>query len=123
MIDLGRKNATRANAKNVEFKLSKITALPVEESTVDCVISNCVLNLVAESEKGLVFSEIHRILRPGGRMAVSDFLALKPLPAEMKNDPALFAGCVAGAIEVPQMQRYLKEAGFQGLRLFDLGTI
>ena len=56
-------------------------------------------------------------------MAVSDFLALKPLPVEMKNDPTLFAGCVAGAIEVTQMQRYLKEAGFQGLRLFDLGTI
>jgi arsenite methyltransferase len=116
MIELARKNAARANATNVEFRLSKITELRVEDSTADCVISNCVLNLVADSEKRVIFSEIHRILKPGGRMAVSDFLALKPLPVEMKNDPALFAGCVAGAIEVPDMQKYLKEAGFQGLR-------
>src|SRR4051812_32733513 len=115
MIELARKNASRANVTNIEFKLSKITELPIEENTADCVISNCVLNLVADSEKRAIFSEIHRILKPGGRMAVSDFLALKPLPVEMKIDPALFAGCVAGAIEVPVMEKYLKEAGFQGL--------
>jgi arsenite methyltransferase len=115
MIELARKNAARANVQNVEFKLSKITKLPVEDNTADCIISNCVLNLVADNEKRAIFSEAHRVLKPGGRMAVSDFLALKPLTEEMKNDGALFAGCVSGAIEVPLMERYLKEAGFQGL--------
>lgn len=114
MIELARKNATRAGADNVEFRLSKITELPIEANIADCVISNCVLNLVADNEKRAIFSEVYRVLKPGGRMAVSDFLALKPLPADMKNNPALFAGCIAGAIEVPEMEKYLKEAGFKG---------
>lgn len=120
MIQLARKNAARAGVDNVEFKLSKITELPIEANIVDCVISNCVLNLVADNEKRAILSEVHRVLKPGGRMAVSDFLALKPLPADMKNDAALFAGCVAGAIEVPEMEKYLKEAGFKGSSMFNM---
>ncbi len=119
MINLARKNAAKMNATNVSFVHSQITALPLEASSVDCVISNCVLNLVPMAEKHLVFKEIMRVLKPGGRLAVSDFLAYKPLPQDIKDDTAMLVGCVAGAVTVPEMQGFLSGAGFKDTLLMD----
>lgn len=107
------------NTTNVSFIHSRITTLPLESNSVDCIISNCVLNLVPLSEKPSVFAEIARVLKPGGRLAVSDFLAYKSLPQEIKEDPALLVGCVAGAVTVPEMQALLAGAGFEDTLLVD----
>ena len=119
MITLARKNATRMNATNVSFIHSRINQLPLEANSIDCIISNCVLNLVPLAEKASVFTEMARVLKPGGRLAVSDFLAYKPLPQEIKDDPALLVGCVAGAVTVPEIQSFLNEAGFEDTLLVD----
>lgn len=119
MINLGRKNAVKMKADNVTFIHSRINALSLETSSVDCVISNCVLNLVPLVEKPSVFTEIARVLKPGGRLAVSDFLAYKPLPQEIKDDPTLLVGCIAGAVTVPEMQAFLAGAGFEDTLLVD----
>lgn len=116
MISLARKNAEKMGVQNVEFIHSKINATPITGDSIDCVMSNCVLNLVPEEDKLSVIKEIHRMLRPCGRLAISDFLAIKPLPAHMKNDPDLISGCVGGAIEVGVMERLLVEIGFDGRR-------
>lgn len=114
MVTLGRKNAANASAENIEFIQARIDQIPIEENSMDCVMSNCVLNLIPEDDKTSAIKEIHRILRPCGRLAISDFLALKPLPADMKHDPDLMAGCVSGAIEVDAMEKLLVEVGFDG---------
>ena len=116
MIALARKNAEQMGVGNVEFIHSKINDTPVAENTIDCVMSNCVLNLVPEEDKASVIKEIHRMLRPCGRLAISDFLALKPLPDHIKNDPDLISGCVGGALEVGVMEKLLVETGFDGER-------
>lgn len=114
MVQLGRRNAANAGITNVEFLLSKISSIALPSNTVNCILSNCVLNLVPDEDKRKVFQEIHRVLKPGGRIAISDFLAYKPLPQEMKNDPDLIAGCVSGAIEASKMEDVLRETGFTG---------
>lgn len=119
MINLGRKNAAKMNATNVSFIHSRITSLPLESNSVDCIISNCVLNLVPLVEKPSVFTEIARVLKPGGRLAVSDFLAYKSLPQEIKDDSTLLVGCVAGAVTVSEMQALLAGAGFEDTLLVD----
>lgn len=119
MINLGRKNAIKMNARNVSFIHSRINVLPLEANSVDCVISNCVLNLVPLAEKPSVFTEIARVLKPGGRLAVSDLLAYKPLPQEIKDDATMLVGCVAGAVTVPEMQAFLAGAGFEDALLVD----
>lgn len=104
---------SKHNKTNVTFIESQITDLSdIPSSTVDCVISNCVVNLVPESEKNLVFKEMYRVLKPGGRVAISDILAKKPLPEKLRQNMALYVGCVSGASLVEQYQQYLKEAGF-----------
>lgn len=102
------------NASNVSFVKSSISQIDIEDNTVDCMISNCVINLVPEEEKHLVFGEMYRILKPGGRVAVSDVLVKRELPPEIKNDMALYVGCVAGASHISGYERYLAEAGFRG---------
>lgn len=109
----------KMNAINVSFIHSRINVIPLEANSVDCVISNCVLNLVPLAEKPSVFTEIARVLKPGGRLAVSDFLAYKPLPQEIKDDRTLLVGCVAGAVTVLEMQAFLAEAGFEDTLLVD----
>lgn len=111
MITPARKNAEKMGVSNVELIHSKITATPIAESSIDCVMSNCVLNLVPEEDKPSVIREIHRMLRPCGRLAISDFLALKPLPTEIKNDPDLIFGCVGGAIEIDAMSAFSLSLG------------
>ena len=115
MLDLARRNAKNAGASNASFIEAFITSIPLPSSTVDCIISNCVINLVPEPEKPVVFREILRLLKPGGRVAISDILAKQELPMEIKQDLALYVGCIAGASQVCEYERYLKEAGFQGI--------
>lgn len=115
MIDLAKRNAKNIKASNFDFIHCKINEIPIDTNSVDCVISNCVLNLVPEQDKRSVIQEIHRILRPYGRLAFSDFLALKPLPVDMKTNLDLRAGCVGGAIEVNEMEKSLVEIGFSGM--------
>lgn len=99
---------------NIEFVQSRITNIALEDGIADCMISNCVINLVPEDEKQLVFNEMFRLLKPGGRVAISDILAKRPLPDNIKKSMALYVGCIAGASEVVTYQKYLKEAGFNG---------
>lgn len=112
---LARANEIKAkhNKTNVTFIESQITKMPaIESNSVDCIISNCVVNLVPEADKHLVFKEMHRVLKPGGRVAISDILAKKPLPERLRANMALYVGCVSGASLVEQYEQYLKEAGF-----------
>lgn len=112
---LCRANRIKAqhNKENVSFVESQITDLStIPSETAHCVISNCVINLVPEDEKHLVFKEMHRVLRPGGRVAISDILAKKPLPEQLRSNMALHVGCVAGASLTTQYEKYLQEAGF-----------
>lgn len=104
---------TKHNKTNVTFLDSQITSMPaIPSDSVDCIISNCVVNLVPEADKPLVFNEMYRILKPGGRVALSDILAKKPLPEKLRANMALYVGCVSGASLVAQYEKYLKEAGF-----------
>ncbi|KAJ5638060.1 UbiE/COQ5 family methyltransferase [Penicillium lividum] len=114
MLSLARRNAEKAGASNTLFIEAFITSIPLASSTADCIISNCVVNLVPEVEKPLVFQEMFRLLKPGGRVAISDILAKRELPAEVKENLSLYVGCIAGASQVGDYEKYLKEAGFQG---------
>lgn len=115
MIDLATTNAQKANLTNTTFLESRITSIPLLDSTIDCIISNCVINLVPTTDKPSVFREIFRLLKSGGRVAVSDILARKPLPESISGDMALYVGCVAGASLVGEYEGWLSEAGFKGL--------
>ncbi|KAF2491484.1 SAM-dependent methyltransferase UbiE/COQ5 family protein [Lophium mytilinum] len=123
---LARANKNREKlgpeGENIIFINSNITATPLETEIADCIISNCVINLVPTSLKPLVFSEIYRLLKPGGRVAVSDILARKPLPQELKESMALHVGCVAGAEEVGAYEGWLMEAGFADVLIVDAGN-
>ncbi len=124
MLDRARQNAaTGANGKpitNVEFHLSTIDKMPLPDASVDCVISNCVINLVPD--KRAVFHEIARILKPGGRLAVSDLVLKKPLPQELASDLMAYIGCLAGAIGVDDYRSGLQEAGFSQMEIVDTGS-
>ena len=121
MIDRARRGAAAPNApKNVEFHLANIDKLPLADGSVDCVISNCVINLAPD--KGAVFREAYRVLKPGGRLAVSDIALKKPLPAELAADIAAYVGCIAGAIEIEAYRRGLSEAGFAAVHVVDSGA-
>jgi arsenite methyltransferase len=115
MLKLARQNAQKHGCTNVKFVKGAITAVPLESEIADCIISNCVVNLVPHSSKHLVFKEMYRLLRKGGRVAVSDLLSRKPLPPEIREDVAAYVGCIAGAAEVGDYELWLREAGFDGL--------
>lgn len=114
MLAKARKICTVSGHQNVEFVESRITDIPLPSASADCIISNCVVNLVPHADKQLVFSEMHRLLRPGGRVAISDILARKPLTEHIRQSMSLYVGCIAGASEVADYQRYLEVAGFSG---------
>ncbi|KAJ6027208.1 hypothetical protein N7460_012025 [Penicillium canescens] len=122
MLELARRNAKNAGASNATFIEAFITSIPMPSSSVDCIISNCVVNLVPEAEKPLVFHEMFRLLKPGGRVAISDILAKRELPMEIKTDLSLYVGCIAGASQVSDYERYLKEAGFQDALILDTNS-
>ncbi len=111
MLALARQNAEKRRAANVEFRKGFIESLPVESSTVDYVISNCVINL--SPDKVAVFREIARVLKPGGQFAVSDIVLLQPLPEALKNDISAYVGCISGA---SLLTEYLSTALAAGLR-------
>ncbi len=105
---------------NVEFHQATIDKLPLPAGSVDCVISNCVINLAPD--KPAVFREIARVLKPGGRLAVSDIALKKPLPAEIGQDLMAYVGCIAGAILIEDYRRQLHEAGFAAVEVIDTGA-
>jgi len=119
MIARARRNAEgfqrRTGLHNVEFRLGEIEHLPAADSSVDVVISNCVINL--SPDKPQVWREIARVLRPGGRVAVSDMALLKPLPPAVRKSADALVGCIAGAATVGNLRRMVREAGFVDLRL------
>lgn len=117
MIDLANRNAAKASAANVEFRLATIDELPLGDDSVDCVISNCVINLAPD--KPAVFREVARVLKPGGRLAVSDIALKKPLPDELARDVSAYVGCVAGAIPVEDYRTGLADAGFAAVEVVD----
>ena len=110
MLERARGNARKVTLPNVEFRLGEIEHLPVADAEVDVVISNCVINL--SPEKPAVLREAFRVLRPGGRLAVSDVVALAPLTPEEKADVTLYTGCVAGAATIDELRAMLADAGF-----------
>jgi arsenite methyltransferase len=124
MLTLARKNAAQGNNGmgflNVEFHQATIDKLPLPDASVDCVISNCVINLA--SDKPAVFLEIVRVLKPGGRLAVSDIALKKPLPDEIRQDLMAYVGCIAGAVLIEEYRRQLNEAGFAGVEVIDTGA-
>lgn len=115
MITKARNNAEKANFQNVEFRLGEIEYLPVPDNTVDVIISNCVINL--SPNKPQVFKDAFRVLKSGGRLAISDVVASCEMPEEMKNDLALYSGCMAGASLVADLERYMQEAGFNEIKI------
>jgi len=118
MLELARRNA--AGRANVEFHQATIDNLPLPDASVDCVISNCVINLAPD--KRAVFREIARVLKPGGRLAVSDIALKQPLPPEIGNDLMAYVGCIAGAIEIRDYQEGLAAAGFDAVQIVDSGA-
>jgi arsenite methyltransferase len=122
MIALARKNAAKYNPPmpNVEFHLARIDRLPLPDASADCVISNCVINLVPD--KAAVFREVARILRRGGRLAVSDIALKRPLPAELLDDLVAFVGCLAGAVLIEDYRQGLLDTGFAEVAVMDTGA-
>jgi SAM-dependent methyltransferase len=117
MVEKARENARKAYYKNVEFRLGEIENLPVADNSVDVIISNCVINLSPDKER--VFREAFRVLRPGGRLMVSDIVLLKELPDFIKNNIEAYIGCVAGAIQKNDYIELIKKAGFQDVEIID----
>jgi len=115
MLSKARANAEKGKYTQVEFRLGEIEHLPIADNTVDVIISNCVINL--SPNKLQVFRDALRILKPGGRLAISDIVASAEMPEEMKNDPMLHAGCMAGAELVDDLKTMMDEAGFENIRI------
>ncbi len=125
MIEKARASAKRLNFSNVEFRQGYLEALPVDDSTMDVILSNCVINL--SPEKTRVFNEAYRVLRPGGRLAVSDILTNGPLPDAIKRSLSAWAGCVSGAVEADEYIAMMESAGFKEIEVkpvyFDKETV
>ena len=120
MLRRAREHARQAGLENVEFHLAEIESLPIADGSVDCLISNCVLNLVPD--KSVAFAEIFRVLKPGGRLAISDLALKQPLPADMAADINACFGCRWGAVSIGQYQAALNAAGFGAVEIIDTGA-
>jgi len=115
MLAKARENARKTGTGNVEFRLGEIEHLPVADGTVDVIISNCVINL--SPDKPAVIREAHRVLAPGGRLAISDVVQTRAMPDDMRGDADLLCGCVSGAATVSELERWLADAGFADIRI------
>src|SRR5208337_3389334 len=115
MIERARRNAREAGAKNVEFRLGEAEKMPVEDGTVDWLISNCVINL--SPDKPAVFREVARVLKPGGHFAVSDIVLLKALPEELMRDISAYVGCISGASLLTDYLNAVLAAGLRDLSI------
>jgi SAM-dependent methyltransferase len=125
MIERAQSSAKRLNLSNVEFRQGYLEKLPVEDGTVDVIISNCVINL--SPDKAKVFTEAFRVLKPGGKLAVSDIVTDGPLPDAIKKSLSAWAGCVAGAVEAEEYIGMMKSVGFTDISIvpvyFDQQTV
>jgi len=115
MVAKARANAQKLGLKNVEFRLGEIEHLPVADNTVDVVLSNCVINL--SPDKGAVYQDAFRVLKPGGRLAILDVVTTKPLPDAIAKDVTALTGCVAGAATADTVRSMLQAAGFEGIQV------
>ncbi|MBF0189225.1 MAG: arsenite methyltransferase [Magnetococcales bacterium] len=115
MVSKARANAASSNFDSVEFRLGEIEHLPVADATIDVILSNCVINL--SPEKPQVFREAFRVLKRGGRLAISDVVATAPMPEAWRNDPALHSGCMSGATMIEDLEEMLRAAGFLSIRI------
>ena len=120
MIERAKANAERGDYSNVEFHLAEIDNLPLADESVDCVISNCVINLAPD--KPAVFREIARVLKPGGRLAVSDIALKAELPEAVASSLAAYVGCIAGALRIETYREELLKAGFEYVEIVDSGA-
>jgi len=117
MIAKARENAQKSNYNNVEFRLGEIEHLPVADNSVDVTISNCVINLVPD--KRTAFAEIFRVLKPGGRLMISDIVLLKELPDFIKNSAAAYVGCISGALMKDEYLKTIRETGFEAVQIVE----
>lgn len=115
MLSKARANADKGNYTQVEFRLGEIEHLPIADKTADVIISNCVINL--SFDKPRVFKEAFRVLKPGGRLAISDVVATTELPEEVANDPAMLSGCLGGAALIDDLTSMMQQAGFENIRI------
>ncbi len=115
MVSKARNNADKGNYSKVEFRLGEIEYLPVANDTVDVIISNCVINLSPDKKR--VFSEAFRVLKNGGRLAISDVVASTELPQEIRDDLQLYSGCMAGASHIRELEQILADSGFTDIRI------
>lgn len=115
MINKARQNAEKLGFNNVEFRYGDIEEMPVSDNIADVIVSNCVLNLVPNKPK--VFSEMYRVLKPGGHFSISDIVLEGDLPEPLRNDAEMYAGCVAGAIQKEEYLDHILEAGFENITI------
>jgi len=120
MIERARTGAAKVGALNTEFHLAQIDALPLADNSVDCVISNCVINLAPDKPK--VFREILRVLKPGGRVAISDLALRRELPPQIAASLEAYVGCIAGALHLDEFRRLLEAAGFSSVVISETGS-
>ncbi len=120
MLDKARDNARKGGYKNVEFRLGEIENLPVADNSIDAIISNCVINLSGDKQR--VFSEAFRVLKPGGRLMVSDIVILRELPNFIKDSIDAYIGCVSGAMKKNEYLKAIKKSGFEAVKVVDDST-
>jgi ubiquinone/menaquinone biosynthesis C-methylase UbiE len=117
MIKRAKKNAKKNNFKNVDFRYGELENLPVDDNTIDVILSNCVINLVPD--KGKVFSEIYRVLKPGGRFTISDIVSFGTVPDEIREKVELWVGCIAGAVEEKNYLKIIEDKRLKNIQVVE----